>query len=121
MSSPSSSSAPTTNKANSTQSRTDKLKQLAKLRVDSAAANRKQVALEFQASKTGHTKGAAKEARKREEALKLLSEKEALAAGLDYERLKNLDYSMDDVDRWTAKLEAKKDMADNGFTGGSLY
>jgi hypothetical protein len=101
--------------------RTARLARLSKLRQDSASENQAQVAKEFQDFKAGQAaKGAAKEERLRAAAKELLAEKEAAETGRDYERLKNLDYSVDDVDRWTAKVEAKMALADEGFTGAFL-
>jgi hypothetical protein len=93
-----------------------KLKQLSQARTAAITANRKSTTAEYASSKTNH-KFLAKQERKRQEALELLKEKEALEEGKDVERLKDAQYTIEDVEKWNAKQEAKKELSDNRFTG----
>ena len=95
-----------------------RLKQLSQARTAAITANRKSTTAEYASSKTNH-RLLAKQDRKRQEALELLKEKEALDEGKDVERLKDAQYTIEDVEKWNAKLEAKKELSDNRFTGES--
>jgi pre-mRNA-splicing factor SYF2 len=90
-----------------------KLLELSQKRKESQALNRKDVHLNDTKKELNMTQ---KMKRKRAEAEKLLEKQEVEAEGNDWQRHENLKYSIDDVERWEAKQEAKREMQDKGFT-----
>ena len=58
----------------------------------------------------------AKIERKRIEAEELQIQQQTAKEGLDFERIRNLEYTVDDVERWNAKVELKEAKKDKGFT-----
>ena len=100
--------------------RSEKLAQLSKKRQESILLNKKSVTQEYVDKKTNN-KLLVKQERKKDEALELLQEKTALESGIDYDRIKNLEYTVEDVERWNQKQLEKKELADDGFTGNSHF
>lgn len=84
----------------------EKLKLLAKKRQESIIENRKQMTKESPVQQNK------KQEMLKKEALELLEQKQAKEAGVDYERIKNRNYSIQDVERWNSKQKVK----DDGFT-----
>ena len=89
----------------------EKLKLLSNKRQMSIIENRKSLAKEISSFPNRE-----KEEKTRKEALQLLEKKQAQEAGIDYSRIKNMNYSIQDVDRWNEKQEKKNDLKDDGFT-----
>jgi hypothetical protein len=58
--------------------------------------------------------------RQRQEALELLEKREIEASGQDYDRIRRLKYSVQDVEAWEESLEKKKARANTGATGMDL-
>ena len=87
----------------------EKLKQLSSARQASIIENRKSLTKETLSINK-------KQEKLRQEALLLLEKKQAAEAGIDYERLQNQKYSIEDVERWNQKQEEKKKVKDDGFT-----
>lgn len=56
-----------------------------------------------------------KNMRKRQEAEKLLEEKLAEEQGVDYERMKNLNYTAEDVEKWEKIQQQKAERSSTGF------
>ena len=84
----------------------EKLKLLAKKRQESIIENRKQMTKEAPVQQNK------KQEMLKKEALELLEQKQAKEAGVDYDRIKNRNYSIQDVERWNSKQKLK----DDGFT-----
>ncbi|KAI9203513.1 SYF2 splicing factor-domain-containing protein [Polychytrium aggregatum] len=95
--------------------RLEKLKQLRGQRQESLEKNRLEVHAEYARSKD-NPKEAIKLERKREEALKLKQKLEAEQSGEDYERMRSMNYSAEDVEQWEEKQRLKDERVDVGFT-----
>ncbi|TPX30618.1 hypothetical protein SmJEL517_g05861 [Synchytrium microbalum] len=80
------------------------------------AANRADAATEASRKKGGNPKESLKLERKRQEAQELLDQQEIEEKGVDYERVKNLSYTVEDAEAWERKLKEKAKRQDNGFT-----
>ncbi|KAI8086826.1 SYF2 splicing factor-domain-containing protein [Gilbertella persicaria] len=93
-----------------------KLKELKRRRATEVEqGNRRDRNLEFQRSKE-NPKLEAKDARKKEEALKLLAKQEAEEKGEDYERKQFWRYSAESAALWEEKMAKKAQRANQGFT-----
>ncbi|KAI8929005.1 SYF2 splicing factor-domain-containing protein [Entophlyctis helioformis] len=77
--------------------------------------NRKEVHAEFARSKD-NPRELHKMERKRVEAEQLLTKMTAEKEGKDYDRIRNLEYTIEDVERWDAKQELAASRKDTGFT-----
>ncbi|KAL2915666.1 Pre-mRNA-splicing factor SYF2 [Polyrhizophydium stewartii] len=96
----------------------DKLARFSKLRTlraESKALNKTDVHAEHAKSKD-NPKELVRQKRKLQEAEELLAKTTAEREGQDYERIKNLEYTVDDVERWEDKLAQKEARKDLGFT-----
>ncbi|KAH6565959.1 hypothetical protein BASA50_000954 [Batrachochytrium salamandrivorans] len=96
-------------------SRLARFASLKAMRAESLKLNRKDVHSEFVRSKV-NPKEAIVQERKLREAQELQIKVTAEANHVDYERIKNLDYTIDDVERWEEKLQQKEARKDHGFT-----
>ncbi|KAG9303740.1 hypothetical protein G9A89_018637 [Geosiphon pyriformis] len=92
-----------------------KFLELRKRKDDSAQANRKELYAEHQRSKINPKEDIRRE-RKREEAEKLMTQKEAEKNGEDWERKNFWKYSAESVEKWEEKQEKKAKRAEIGFT-----
>ncbi|KXS15158.1 SYF2-domain-containing protein [Gonapodya prolifera JEL478] len=95
-------------------SRLKKFKSLKSKMAVSQSLNRRAVLAEDAAKKQDPREEARRE-RKRKEAEELASEKAAESAGLDPERLRDLQYTAEDVERWDRKVKRKKEGEDKAF------
>jgi pre-mRNA-splicing factor SYF2 len=93
-------------------SRQQKLQELIKRRKESIQQNKKTVI----DHDTKIKPESAKAIRKRQQAQELLEKVEHAKQGIDHERIKNLEYTIEDTEAWNAKMEKKKEQADVGFT-----
>ncbi|KAJ8328236.1 Pre-mRNA-splicing factor SYF2 [Batrachochytrium dendrobatidis] len=93
-------------------SRFSKLKSM---RIESQKLNRKEVHSEFSRHKQTSKESMAHE-RKLKEAQELQAKTAAEATNTDYDRVKNLTYTIDDVERWEEKLSQKEARKDHGFS-----
>ncbi|KAI8821739.1 SYF2 splicing factor-domain-containing protein, partial [Fimicolochytrium jonesii] len=82
---------------------------------ESQKANREDVKAEFR-KKQENPKEAIRQERKRDKAATLLAKETADLGGQDYERLRSMNYSIEDVERWEEKEREKEENADKGFT-----
>jgi pre-mRNA-splicing factor SYF2 len=57
-----------------------------------------------------------KQEKKRRIAEDLVAERDAVAKGVDPERLRNINYSIQDVEKWDQKLQDKNERTNTGFT-----
>ncbi|KAI9262077.1 SYF2 splicing factor-domain-containing protein [Sporodiniella umbellata] len=102
--------------ANALADKLAKLKELKRRReTEVKQANGRDRNLEFQRSKE-NPKLEEKNARKKEEALKLLEKQEARDQGEDYERKQFWKYSAESAEAWEKKMAKKAARANNGFT-----
>jgi pre-mRNA-splicing factor SYF2 len=92
--------------------RQQKLQELIKRRKESIQQNKKTVIEQDTKIKPE----SAKTIRKRQQAQELLEKLENTKQGIDHERIKNLEYTIEDTEAWNAKQEKKKEQADVGFT-----
>jgi pre-mRNA-splicing factor SYF2 len=90
------------------QAQRDKLFSLAKKRQESIIENRKEI------SKTTKVESR-KELEEKKEALQLLEKKHAKELNIDYERIQNSKYNIQQVQDWNAKISKKEDV-EAGFT-----
>ncbi|KAF9437815.1 hypothetical protein BGZ76_010979 [Entomortierella beljakovae] len=95
--------------------RMEKLKGLRQKLNASKQENRTALMTEHQKSKVNKKEEFKKE-RAREDAEKLMAKQEADEAGEDYERSQFWGYSVESVERWNEKQDAKKFRMDNKFT-----
>ncbi|KAJ1961590.1 pre-mRNA-splicing factor SYF2 [Dimargaris xerosporica] len=101
------SSLPTQPSTMTMRDRAAKLKELRARMTQSSRDNRLDVYSEFQRQKTD-PRAEARQGRARREAEILQARQEAADKGIDYERRRFWDYSVDAVEKWNAKQEAKK-------------
>ncbi|KAF9974917.1 hypothetical protein BGZ73_001578 [Actinomortierella ambigua] len=94
--------------------RMEKLKSIRQQMSQSRQANRADLISEHQRSKTSHKEDAKKE-RLRQEAEKMLQKQEMEESGEDYERSQFWGYSVESVEKWNEKEEAKKERSNNEF------
>ncbi|KAI9099706.1 SYF2 splicing factor-domain-containing protein [Phlyctochytrium arcticum] len=91
-----------------------RLAQLKRMRDASQKLNREDVKEEYR--KLKEPKKDPKAERHREKAEKLLAQQNAEAAGEDYERVRAMNYTAEDVERWDAKMREKERGKNTGFT-----
>ncbi|KAF9167941.1 hypothetical protein DFQ26_002395 [Actinomortierella ambigua] len=94
--------------------RMERLKNIRQQMSQSRQANRADIISEHQRSKTSHKEDTKKE-RLRQEAEKMLDKQEMEEAGEDYERSQFWGYSVESVEKWNEKEEAKKERRNNEF------
>ncbi|KAJ3193681.1 hypothetical protein HK101_004385 [Irineochytrium annulatum] len=99
----------------STSDRAKRLKMLSRLRDQSKEANRKDVLKEHQNSKRNPREEARAEKKRRGAEIEKMR-LDAEEAGMDYERVRAMNYSVQDVERYEKKEKSKAKRADTGFT-----
>ena len=87
--------------------RLKRIRELRKLKKASKYENKKELNREYKA-KQARAKEIEEKERLEEEGIKSVEKSESIQRGVDYDRLKSLDYTAEEDEAWNKKLEAKK-------------
>ncbi|KAF6007590.1 hypothetical protein HII12_004480 [Brettanomyces bruxellensis] len=87
--------------------RQKRIRELRKLKKASKYENKKELNREYKA-KQARAKEIEEKERLEEEGIKSVEKSESIQRGVDYDRLKSLDYTAEEDEAWNKKLEAKK-------------
>lgn len=87
--------------------RLKRIRELRKLKKASKYENKKELNREYKA-KQARAKEIEEKERLEEEGIKSVEKSESIQRGVDYDRLKSLDYTAEEDEVWNKKLEAKK-------------
>ncbi|QOU19373.1 hypothetical protein BRETT_003520 [Brettanomyces bruxellensis] len=87
--------------------RLKRIRELRKLKKASKYENKKELNREYKA-KQARAKEIEEKERLEEQGIKSVEKSESIQRGVDYDRLKSLDYTAEEDEAWNKKLEAKK-------------